>query len=304
MITVFGSISLDVFVRAESLPPLDTSLAVDNHQELPGGKGANQAIAAAKAGSAVKFYGAVGKGAVGEQLKRQLAEYNIDVSGVQAVDGPSGLAMLFLDDHGGHRAVISRGANGLATSSTVPDAALIANGWLLAQATVSLAEVVKLFRRAKQKNMRTILNLAPFSPMSADELRLVDYLIVNEHELAGLCKALGITALDILEQAKQIQKISGSAVIATLGGDGSLAIDAEGKVTRVPCLQVEIIDLIGAGDAYAGYFAASIAAGKNLQESMRRASIAGSLTCTQLGAQTAIPDQIQVDKYMTQLNAA
>ncbi|MCB9988426.1 MAG: ribokinase [Rhodospirillales bacterium] len=302
MIIVFGSNVLDQFFQLADLPPKDTAIHLETHHEAPGGKGANQAIAAARAGADVKFYGALGQGGHGRQLFKNLAAHEVDVSGIEFLDMPSGMAVIFVDETDGtHRVVVSHGANLKARESTIPDKELNNDTTVLVQAELPLVETESLVRRAKSKGARTIMNLAPANPLSEDALRHLDFLIMNEHEADGLGETLGLDTKDKFAFARSLHDKFGTTVIITLGPDGTIACTDEGLLS-VPALKVKPIDTIGAGDAFCGYFAAALDQGLSLDEALRRASVAGSLACTRIGAQSALPPAKDVDMYAADIS--
>lgn len=302
MITVFGSNVLDLFFQTADLPPHDTALHLDSHVEQPGGKGANQAVACAKAGAQVNFFGAVGDGGHGRQMYKNLASFGINVSGLKVLSGEtSGLACIFVDERDGtHKVVVSQGANKKIKAEWVPDSAIDKNSILLMQGEIKIEETEELCLRAKKNGARTIMNLAPVVALSEQLLRNLDYLIVNEHEAELLGKQVGIDASDKMVFATNMLAKYGVSMIVTLGPDGAICCDNNGIIT-VSALKVKAVDTIGAGDAFVGYFCAALDGGKSLGDALREASIAGSLACTKIGAQSALPEPHEVAKYAAEV---
>lgn len=295
MITVFGSNVLDLFFATPDLPPHDTALHLDSHIEQPGGKGANQAVACAKAGSQVNFFGAVGDGGHGRQMYKNLASYGINVSGLRVLpDETSGLACIFIDDRDGtHKVVVSQGANKKIKAEWVPDSAIEKDSILLIQGEIIISETESLCARAKRNGATTVMNLAPVVGLSETMLKNLDYLIVNEHEAELLGKDVGIDATDKKDFARKMFEKYGVTIVATLGPDGAVCYNADGLIS-VSALKIKAIDTIGAGDAFVGYFCAALDQKKPLPDALREASIAGSLACTKVGAQTALPSVEEV----------
>lgn len=290
MITVFGSNVLDLFFQVADLPPHDTALHLNSHVEQPGGKGANQAVACAKAGAKVNFYGAVGDGGHGRQMYKNLASYGIDVSGLKVLpDETSGLACIFVDDRDGtHKVVVSHGANKKVKAEWVPDTALSAGNTLLMQGEMIMAETEALCLRAKKNGARTVINLAPVVQLSEVFLQNLDILIVNEHEADALGKDIGVASNDKAAFAKEMSARYNVSTIVTLGGDGAICC-YEGTMYTVSALKVKPVDTIGAGDAFVGYLCAALDRGESIEVALAAASVAGSLACTKIGAQTALP---------------
>lgn len=299
MITVFGSNILDLFFQTADLPPHDTALHLDSHVEQPGGKGANQAVACAKAGAKVAFYGAIGEGGHGRQMYKNMAFYGIDVSGLRTLeDVPSGLACIFVDERDGtHKVVVSQGANRKIKQDWVPDTVLTKGSILLVQGEIAIQETEALCVRAKQNGAITVMNLAPVVSLSETMLNNLDYLIVNEHEADALGKDLGIETSDKIAFSSEMHKRFGVSVITTLGPDGAICCTND-RIVTVTALKIKPLDTIGAGDAFVGYFCAGLEINLGLEQCLKNAAIAGSLACTQIGAQIAIPKPEDVTAHL------
>ena len=296
MIVVFGSNVLDIFFDLENLPPKDTARFLDSHEEAAGGKGSNQAVAAARAGSEVRFYGALGDGGHGRQMYKSLAKNGIDVSGIEFLEMPSGLATIFVDETDGtHRIVVSQGANLKARQETIPDAILEKkNVTLLVQGELPIKETEDLIKRAKAKGARTVMNFAPATAeLSQDLLESLDVLIVNEHEADLLGKTLNVDSTLKADFVKELHEKFNLITVVTLGPDGSIMCTEDG-IVKVPSLKIKPIDTVGAGDAHAGYFCAALDQGNDIETALKWASVAGSLACTSLGAQSALPEKDSV----------
>ena len=295
MITVFGSNVLDLFFQVADLPPHDTALHLNSHVEQPGGKGANQAVACAKAGAEVNFFGAVGDGGHGRQMYKNLANYGINVAGLKVLpDETSGLACIFVDEKDGtHRVVVSHGANKKVKAEWVPDSAISAGSTLLMQGEMIMAETEALCLRAKKNGARTVINLAPVVQLSEAFLKNLDILIVNEHEADALGKDIGVKSEDKASFATEMFNRYAVATIVTLGGDGAICCYG-GNMYTVSALKVKPVDTIGAGDAFVGYLCAALDRGESIEIALAAASVAGSLACTKIGAQTALPNMDEV----------
>lgn len=305
MITVFGSNVLDLFFQAADLPAHDTAMHLDSHVEQPGGKGANQAVACAKAGAQVNFFGAVGDGGHGRQMYKNLASFGINVSGLKVLsDETSGLACIFVDESDGtHKVVVSQGANKKIKAEWVPDSAVSNDTILLMQGEVKIEETEALSLRAKRNGARTVINLAPVVKLSESFLRSLDFLIVNEHEAEVLGADISVGADDKVQFSKDMFSKYGVSTIVTMGPNGAVCCNA-GDMLSVQALKVKAVDTIGAGDAFVGYFCAALDNGRSVEDALRDASIAGSLACTKIGAQSALPTQDEVHQYSSQVTVS
>ena len=304
MIIVFGSNVLDLFFHLKDLPPRDTAKFLDSHEEQPGGKGANQAIAAVRAGSEVRFFGALGEGGHGRQMYKNLAKNGIDVSGIDFLDVPSGLATIFVDDSDGtHKVVVSQGANLKAKQDSVPAKLLNKEATVLVQGELPMAETEALLARAKKAGARTMINLAPASPLSQDALHNLDIIILNEYEADTLGGRLGMETEDKAVFAAALQARFALTTIVTLGPKGAICCDGNG-IMEVSPLKIKPVDTIGAGDAFCGYLAAALDQGHDMATALKYASAAGSLACTRIGAQTALPEKEEVAKYIDQITVS
>jgi len=304
MIIVFGSNVLDLFFHLKDLPPRDTAKFLDSHEEQPGGKGANQAIAAVRAGSEVRFFGALGEGGHGRQMYKNLAKNGIDVSGIDFLDVPSGLATIFVDDSDGtHKVVVSQGANLKAKQDSVPAKLLNKEATVLVQGELPMAETEALLARAKKAGARTMINLAPASPLSQDALHNLDIIILNEYEADTLGGRLGMETEDKAVFAAALQARFALTTIVTLGPKGAICCDGNG-IMEVSPLKIKAVDTIGAGDAFCGYLAAALDQGHDMATALKYASAAGSLACTRIGAQTALPEKEEVAKYIDQITVS
>ncbi|HNS45155.1 MAG TPA: ribokinase [Alphaproteobacteria bacterium] len=303
MIIVFGSNVLDLFFHTPDLPPHDTARFLDSHDEAPGGKGANQAVACAKAGGKVYFSGALGKGGHGRQMFDNLSNCGVDVSGIRFLeDTPSGLATIFVDEADGtHRIVVSQGANLRAKQSWIPDHLLGKDTIVLVQGELPIEETEALLARAKKTGARTVMNFAPATqPLSENGLRNLDVIVLNEHEADLLGKKLGMQTEDKVAFSEELYKRFDLITIVTLGPDGSVCCSGEG-LQEIPSLKIKAIDTVGAGDAFVGYLTAGLDNGLSLNESLRQAAVAGSLACTKVGAQTALPLKEEVSARIEEI---
>ncbi len=304
MITVLGSINIDLTFPLEALPGAGETVLTPKALSALGGKGANQAVAAARAGSVVRFVGRVGRDAFGERARADLVRAGVDVSGLGDGDAPTGLASIFVDRGGRNAIAVASGANGLVTAGQLDPAGLAKGGLLVLQMEIPPDEVAGAIAVGKQAGARIILNLAPARALAIDALRGVDILVVNEHEAATLICNLpkgGQGVGDKAEaHAKAIEAALHSTVIITLGADGAVACRG-GEVWTFAALPVTPVDTTGAGDCFVGNLAAALARGLELPDAIGRAIVAGSLACLGLGAQASYPTAADVDARLGEL---
>ena len=293
MITVFGSTNLDQVGTVSRLPKPGETVAGGTFSMAAGGKGANQALAARRAGAQVRHVSAVGKDTFADLALDLLKQDGVDLSGLKTVDGPTGIAMIFVDSHGENVIAVLPGANGTVSADDA-DAALenVSGGVLLLQQEVPQAATERALDIARQKGITAILNTAPFLDTTTALAPKASILIANETEFA-LLTGRGIDALDAA--MADWAKAHSQTVIVTLGGEGARAVTADGQIIAVPALKVKPVDTVGAGDTFCGYLAAGLDAGLALEAAMRRAAIAASLACLKPGAQPAIPYASEVE---------
>jgi ribokinase len=298
VITVFGSINLDVIFRAEALPhPGQTVLAASMRTE-PGGKGANQAAAAARDGARVAMVGAVGRDAMAETALAGLRAAGADLSRLATREAPTGCASVCTDSEGHNQIVVALGANILATDAQVEDALLAPGNTLVTQMEADPASTARLLLRARARGARTIHNLAPAAMLSEQALRALDILVVNEAEGVWLGTALGGTDGDALS----LHEMLGIIVIRTLGGEGVEWADGGQRYHR-PAPRTQVRDTTAAGDCFVGVLAAALDRGATLAEAVTRAVTAASLSCTRVGSQNSLPDARETDAALLRLAA-
>jgi ribokinase len=294
MIIVFGSINVDLTFRLPRLPVVGETVLTSTFTQTVGGKGANQAIAAARDGARVRFIGCVGADGYGETARDALADVDIDVSGLQSLPRTTGLAAVWIDNEGRNQIAVASGANEALKADVLFTQAITAETYLVLQMETPVGEVESAINYAKQRNAKVILNLAPALPVSHTALRRADVLVVNEHEAAVLTKNLQLPTGKPADQVVALARDLETTVIITLGAEG--AIGARGdKVWRVAALSVRAIDTTGAGDCFVGVFACALSRGASIPIAMRRAAAAGSLACEIVGAMPSFPTRAQID---------
>ena len=299
-IAVVGSLNMDLVVRVPRMPvPGETLIGHDFHV-IPGGKGANQAVAAARLGAQVTMIGRVGDDDFGRAQQRNLAQEGIGVTHVSVdPEEATGIALITLDAAGQNSIILAPGANMRLTVAHVEAAAqTIADAEILICQLESPLEVVtRAIELARAQGVRVILNPAPARPLDTDLLHLVDYLIPNESETT-LLTGIQVTDLSSAEKAAANLRERGvSTVILTLGEQGALLANARGMI-HVPGYSVEVVDTTAAGDAFVGGFAVALAEGQLLQEAVRFANAAGALAVTRLGAQPSLPTRREIELFL------
>jgi ribokinase len=288
-VVVFGSAAVDVVFRVPRLPRPGETVLGDAGSPLPGGKGANQALAAARDGAQVRFAGCVGADASGALLRATLGAAGVDTARLAEGAAPTAMAAVCVDGQGRNQIAVSVGANRLARQEGV---ALAAHDTLLLQMEVPADENAALIARARAAGARVLLNLAPAAALPRQALAALDLLIVNEHEAAWLAAALGCGG-----GAASLHAALGVPVAVTLGEAGAEACVA-GQLLRVPAFTVHALDTVGAGDAWCGVLAAALDRGAPLEAAMRRANAAAALACTRPGAGPAMPMATETDALL------
>lgn len=288
MILVFGSISMDINIPVDHFPKAGETVLGPTYLMSPGGKGANQALAAARLGVKVALAGRVGDDGMGIRALHSLRRAGVMTSGVgESPDLPTGCAVITRNAQGENHIVVATGANSAVTNDQLPDEVLRPGAIVLLQMELPISETETMIRRAHAGGARTILNLSPVQPIAPDVLKLVDTLIMNEFEATQALELMNLPANNNpAVQAQTLARATGDTCIITLGAKGSVAVTHAGKVIYVPALAIDdVVDSAGAGDAYCGTMAACLHDGKKLDEAMRWAAVAGSLACLQAGTQ-------------------
>jgi len=296
MVVVFGSINLDLVSRVERFPAPGETLLGTSFAAYPGGKGANQALAAARAGARVQLYGAVGHDPLADSALELLLASDVDVSGVIRVPEATGCATILVDTDGRNCIVVVPGANAHIDPDRVPDAALCAETVVVLQQEVPAAANEVIVRRARARGARIVLNAAPARPVSKDLLQSIDVLIVNEDEANALAAMLGWRGSPDAF-AKAAHDAGTLTAIVTLGDRGALCHVGD-ETLYVDAPRVGVVDTTGAGDAFVGALAAALDGGSALPDAPMRAVAAGSLACTAQGAQPSLPHRAAIDALL------
>lgn len=276
-VCVVGSANLDLVATVQKLPGPGETVSGDSYAEYAGGKGLNQAVAAARAGARVAFVGAVGSDAAGSVLRSVIADDGIDASHLDTAAVPTGRALIGVAATGENSIIGVPGANGTVTGAGAPTARVV-----LVQLEVPVAAVELVLRDARSVGSLTVLNPAPAQRIDESILRLCDIVVPNEHEIdqiGGVDRLLGLGA---------------RAVIVTLGSRGADLHSPDG-VTHIEAFVVNAVDTTAAGDSFCGALCARLAAGDELAVALRFACAAGALCAMKAGAVPSIPKRAEIE---------
>ncbi|MCA1369212.1 ribokinase [Bradyrhizobium sp. BRP14] len=294
MITVFGSINMDLIATTARLPKPGETVAGTGFSTAAGGKGANQALAARRAGALVRMAGAVGSDSFAEGALGLLRDAGADLSLTKTVDEPTGTAHIIVGGDGENVIVVVASANGTVSEEDAisATAGMAPGDTLMLQLEIPAASVEKALSEAKRQGVRSVINIAPLTADAARLGRTADVVIANETEFE-LLAGKSVDGSEREAAMRQLHAETGQTVIVTLGAEGVVAVH-EGEVHRARGLKIEPVDTVGAGDTFCGYLAASLDAGLAFPVALRRAAVAGSLACLKPGAQPAIPTAAEV----------
>lgn len=285
-VCVLGSANVDVVARTERHPRPGETVLGSTYDEHPGGKGLNQAVAAARAGAATAMIGAVGRDPAGDRLVAVLAGDGIDHGRVVGVDAPTGRALIVVSDDGENTIVVVPGANAQVQPTELPDCSV-----LLVQLEIPLPVVAAAIRRARERGITTILNPAPATTLDAGILTLCDIVVPNEHEVDALGGTDALLAAGV------------GTVVLTKGAAGADIFTATTH-RHVDAFAVEAVDTTAAGDTFCGTLAALLGFGDDITGAVLRAGAAAALATTIPGAVPSIPSSDEVDTFLTTIGTA
>jgi ribokinase len=292
-LVVVGSLNMDVVCRVARAPEAGETVLGSDAGFIPGGKGANQAVACARLGGTVRMIGRVGADAFGPRLRDGLDREGVDVRGIGIdANAGSGVALILVEDNGQNRITVAPGANARLTPAHIHAAAVEwpDQGWLLVQLETPVETVTTAIEDARKAGLRVMLNPAPApaGPLPATWWSLVDVLVPNETEAALLTGIPADGEAGARLAARELRRRGTPCVLVTLGERGVLVVDAEGeRVIASP--RVHAIDTTAAGDTFTGALAVALSEGKGLDDAARFAVRAAALSVTRPGAQTSIP---------------
>jgi ribokinase len=298
MIIVFGSVNVDFVTRVTAIPRPGETVLGPAYDVIPGGKGANQALAARRAGSPTLMAGAVGDdpfAAIGLGL---LIEAGVDCSAVPRVSAPTGAAFITVDQNGENAITVASGANAYANAKSLEAIAIGPKDTLLMQREVPEAEQIAAARYAKARGGRVILNVAPAGVIADDLVAHIDMLIMNKHEALTVAQGMGFSCEDAENNARMIAETHAIATIVTLGAEGAVGW-TDGVRRHIPAPSVTVVDTTAAGDSFCGAFASALDQGFGFTGALARGVTAGSLACTINGAQPSLPTKAAIEAMIS-----
>ena len=297
MITVIGSINLDLIAAVDRLPARGETVPGNGFRSAPGGKGANQALAARRAGSAVRMVGAVGRDAFADEALALLKKAGVDLSQVARSGEATGTALILVGGDGENMIAVVPGANGDVTQAVLDDLALAENDVVLLQHEIPLPTVAAAIMKARAAGALSVLNTAPFREEAVGFVSEAEVLVANETEFDLYANALSLAGASRPERMEDYARKFGRTIVVTLGGEGVLAAGPKGSFTA-PALDITPVDTVGAGDTFCGYLGDGLARRMPFDAALRRAAAAGSLACLKRGAQPSIPTDEEVAAWL------
>jgi len=301
LIVVLGSINVDLVVRVRELARPGETVAGDDLRLFPGGKGANQAVAAARAGAKVRMVGALGKDGFAEVAMRGLADAGIDSASIRVSERPTGVALIAVDQRGQNYITVAPGANFTVEAKWLASN-LSSGDHLGLQLEIPLPEIETAIQKAVSLGARICLNAAPAKELRDAAYSGLDYLVVNETEAEMIAGRFSL-ASSPADFAIAAHRRWGLTAIVTLGADGALATSEAGS-HRIKAPAVKVVDTTAAGDSFVGAFLAAMDAGRGLSRALREGVAAGSLACTREGAQSSMPGAAEIRQLADRIGSA
>jgi ribokinase len=303
MVTVVGSLNLDLFIEAPRLPAPGETVRSQRFRQESGGKGANQAVAAARLGASVAMLGAVGRDAAGTRLVEALRATGVDVTGVAYNEhAPTGTAFIIVDAAGQNQIVVAAGANDLIGAEHLDQHANLFESTkaVLTQLEIPLATVAAALRLARVHGALAILNPAPARPLADELLQACDWIIPNQHEAAALAGLPDGSSPSPGPVAARLRERGGGAGVAITLGPSGVWLECGAFSGLVNGFPVTAVDTVGAGDTFNGAFAVKLTEGAEPVEAARFACAAAALSVTRRGAQASAPTRTEVDAFLKQ----
>ncbi|MCB1968968.1 MAG: ribokinase [Geminicoccaceae bacterium] len=297
MLLVLGSVNADLLFKVKTLPAPGETVLCPSYEMAPGGKGSNQAAAAAKAGGDVSFIGHLGNDGHAPELRRILAAAGMKIDGLATSPNPTAIAVIGIDENGENAIIVASGANLDTSHEQIADERLYPGVTVLCQNEIRPEETFRILERASAHGARTILNLAPACRVPAPTLDSIDVLVVNEIE-ARMVAGDNDTPLE--ELARRLATTHHLTCVVTLGSAGAMALTAGGGL-KVGALRINPVDTTGAGDTFVGVLAACLDEGMSLDAALHRAAVAGALSCEAVGAQSAQPLRTAIEARLGEL---
>ena len=300
-IVVVGSLNMDLVVQVPEIPKPGETILGFNFGSFPGGKGANQAVAAARLGATVTMIGQVGDDSYGEILVGNLASEGVNTKHI-SIDRNSatGVAMITVDERGQNSIAVASGANFTLTAEQIQSA------WekigeidvLVMPLETPLETIYRAAKLAKDQNVRVVLNPAPARPLNPDLLTMVDILIPNEHGTLQIAGYIDNGDSSIAESARALIGRGVNTVVITLGENGAMIVDKKLGEKTIPSIKVDVLDTTAAGDSFVAALAVGLVEGKSLSEACSFANAAGAITVTRMGAQPSLPTRREITEFL------
>ena len=293
---VVGSLNMDLVVRAPRHPRPGETLIGSQFQTFPGGKGANQAVAAARLGAKVRMIGRVGQDAFGDALLQTARQDGVDTTFIRRdPNAATGVALITLDEAGQNTIVVASGANMQVSAQDIEQAAAAFEGasLLLMQLECPLEAVEAAAELAQRYSIPVVLNPAPARPLPQSLLARVDYLLPNQHELQLLAEG----EADYATAAARLISNGVRNLVVTLGEEGALLVTPQSQET-LPAFKVPVVDTVAAGDAFAAAFCVALAEGKSLRDAVLWGNAAGAIAVTRPGAQPSMPNREELIQFL------
>lgn len=295
-VLVIGSLNMDMVAQVRSMPRIGETIIGHSFDMMMGGKGANQAVAAARLGSKVAMIGCLGNDEFGDSMQVMLERERIGTGGIRKIDNvSSGTALIVVDQAGDNSIIVVPGANNHLKEKDIDRHLELvkASDVVVLQMEIPLDAVLYSIATAKRLGKIVVLNLAPIKKLPAEALRDVDYLIVNEVEAEELT---GLSIVDFDKLAAGLQALPCKNVVLTLGADGVAYIGGN-RTDRFPAYKVKAVDTTGAGDSFVGAFASCLARGESAEAAIGYATKVSAITVTKLGAQAALPTDEEIGRF-------
>jgi ribokinase len=298
-IIVVGSLNADLVVRTPRFPQPGETISGEDLQIIPGGKGANQAVAAARQGTSVAMVGRVGNDSFGPELIGNLRQNGVDTSHVQTdSESATGTAIIVVDTKGQNSIVLSPGGNGRVTPADLENVSFADARLLLLQLEIPVESVLAAAKRAKESGLRVLLNPAPARPLPDELLSLPEVIVPNESELSLLAELPVQDIASAEKAAKTLLERGIQNVIVTLGANGALIVNRE-LTKHIPSFKVDVVDTTAAGDAFIGGFASALLLNKSMEGAVQYGCACGALAATKFGAQPSLPTKEEVERFMS-----
>jgi len=302
MVIVFGSLNIDLIMKVKHQPVVGETVLTQTYEWLPGGKGCNQAVACSRSGIKTAMVGQVGDDGFGTRIINTLKKDDVLASGVARHESePTGMAFITIDGNKDNQIVVASGANFATSADQVPNEILHADNVALMQMELNYSENWDVIKRSKAAGAKTILNLAPAGAVPREALDDLDYLIVNQIEGRQMAEKMGLKIEDsAVALAKRLAAEADLICVMTLGPAGCIAMKPDGTGWKINAVDVgeDLLDTTGAGDTFCGVFAGCVFKKMSLQDTLRRSSVAASLACRGVGAQTKMPYQDEIEENL------